>query len=47
MSLAKSLTFDTLCKAVAVKLVNIGHVKVKGKVYLSNLKQSDIVCKKK
>lgn len=47
VSLAKSLNFDTMCEAVAVKLVNTGHVKVEGKVYLSNLKRSDIVCKKK
>ena len=47
MSLAKSLNFDALCKAVAVKLVNTGRVKVKGKVNLSNLARSDIVCKKK
>ena len=36
-----------LCEAVAVKLVNTGRVKVKGKVDLSNLARSDIVCKKK
>ena len=47
VSLAKSLNFDALCKAVTVKLVNTGHVKVKGKVNLSNLARSDIVCKKK
>ena len=47
VSLAKSLNFDALCKAVAVKLVDTGRVKVKGKVNLSNLARSDIVCKKK
>ena len=47
--MAKSLNSDALSKAVAVKLVNTGCVKVKGKVYLSNLAQSDVhvVCKKK
>ena len=47
MSLAKSLNFDAFCKAVAVKVVNTGRVKVKCKVNLSNLARSDIVCKKK
>ena len=44
VSLPKSLNFDALCKAVAVKLVNTGRVKVKGKVNLSNLARLDIVC---
>ena len=47
VSLAKSLNFDALSKAVAVKLVNNGFVKLKGKANLSNLARSDIVCKKK
>ena len=47
VSLAKSLNFEALSKAVAVKLVNNGLVKLKGKANLSNLARSDIVCKKK
>ena len=45
VSLAKSLHGDALFKAVAVKLVNHGHVKIKTEANLSNLKRSDIIRK--
>lgn len=47
MLLVKFLNFDIMCKVVVVKFVNIGYVKVEGKVYLLNFKRLDIVSKKK
>lgn len=47
VSLAKSLHLDALYKAVAVKLVNQGRVKIKAGASLSSLKRSDIICIKK
>ena len=43
--LAKQLQGDALLKAVALKLVNHGRVKIKPEVNLSNLKHSDIIQK--
>lgn len=45
VSLAKQLQGDALFKAVAVKLVNHGRVKIKTEASLSNLKLSDIIIK--
>jgi len=45
VSLAKQLHADALLKAVAVKLVNHGRVKIKPEAKLSNLKRSDIIQK--
>lgn len=45
VSLAKQLQGDALFKAVAVKLVNHGRVKIKREANLSNLKRSDIIQK--
>ena len=43
--LAKQLQGDALFKAVALKLVNHGRVKIKSEANLSNLKHSDIIQK--
>ena len=45
VSLAKQLHADALLKAVAVKLVNHGRVKIKPGANLSNLKRSDVIKK--
>lgn len=45
VSLAKQLQGDALFKAVAVKLVNHGRVKIKTEASLPNLKLSDIIIK--
>ena len=45
VSLARQLQGDALFKAVAVKLVNHGRVKIKREANLSNLKRSDIIHK--
>ena len=45
VSLGKQLHGDALLRALTVKLVNHGRVKIKPEANLSNLKRSDIIQK--
>lgn len=48
MSLGKTLDYEALAKAVAVKLIDNKRLKLKSRVSLSSIKHSDVViCRKK